>query len=405
MRSVAASVVLCLAACTAAPERVSARPLETAIAEGVAFLVRTQEPSGAWGAGRDTTRFDVMASVPGSHDAFRVGSTALAAMALREAGEREASGRGLAYLASYDGPKRANRLELYNVWAHTYALEALARAWKEDGRPKYRDAARRHLERLAASETYLGGWNYYDFVHGLRTPSMAPTSFGSAAGLIALHAAREAGLTVPEPLWKRALARLEEMRLPGGAFLYSADMKYHPRHPANQIKGSLGRTQAGHHALRVWDSATLGEAEILEGLETFFREHRFLEIGRKRQYPHEGWYMTAGYYYYFGHYHAAKLVEGLRDPGPWKARLAERILPFQEPDGSWWDFKMWDYHPTYGTAYALMALIRCRPAINAAASSAASSSGAAPSSGPARTPPSPRAAPPAGPPPAPPGPP
>ena len=42
-------------------------------------------------------------------------------------------------------------------------------------------------------------------------------------------------------------------------------------------------------------------------------------------------------------------------------RLAdEGILPNQDPDGSWWDFAMWDYHKPYGTAFAIMTLLRCR---------------------------------------------
>lgn len=360
MRVASAALAVLLAGCAGA-ETVRARPIGDAIDEGVAFLVRSQEPDGFWGRGAGTTGFDVMASVPGSHDAFRTGATALCAMALGEAGEREASRRALDALAAADPPRRANRLELYNVWAHAYALEALARAWREDREPRYRDAAKRHLDALSRYETYLGGWNYYDFVHGLRVPSMAPTSFGTAAGLLALKEAKRAGLEVPESLVTRALARLREMRLPDGSFLYGSDLKYAPMHPANQVKGSLGRTQAGHAALRAWDALEGGDRTVIAGLEPFFAEHRFLETGRKRQYPHEGWYYTAGYYYYFGHYHAALLLEGLPDPEPWKARLAEHILPLQEPDGSWWDFKMWDYHPAYGTAYALMTLLRCRP--------------------------------------------
>ena len=41
-------------------------------------------------------------------------------------------------------------------------------------------------------------------------------------------------------------------------------------------------------------------------------------------------------------------------------QLADTVLPHQEPDGSWWDYAMWDYHKPYGTAFALMSLQRCR---------------------------------------------
>lgn len=362
MKGIPALLLLALAAGCAGPPAeppVRARPLERAVAEGVAFLVRSQNPDGSWGAGRGTTGFDVLAAVPGSHDAFRTATTALCVMALRETGEKEASARGLAYLASYDGARRASPQELYNVWAHTFALQALARAWREDGREDCWKAAERHLHFLQRYETFAGGWNYYDFAYGTQPPSMEPTSFGTAAGLSALHEARRSGIAVPEPLVRRALNRLREMRKPDGSFLYGSDFRYAPMHPANQLKGSVGRTQPCHYALWIWEAGA-GEKEAREGLEMFFREHKFLEIARKRPYPHESWYYNSPYYYYFDHYYAALLVERLADRGDFPARLAACVLPWQEADGSWWDYKMYDYHRPYGTAFAVMTLLRCR---------------------------------------------
>jgi hypothetical protein len=36
------------------------------------------------------------------------------------------------------------------------------------------------------------------------------------------------------------------------------------------------------------------------------------------------------------------------------------VLPHQEPDGSWWDFHLYDYGKPWGTAFAVMTLLRCR---------------------------------------------
>jgi hypothetical protein len=84
-------------------------------------------------------------------------------------------------------------------------------------------------------------------------------------------------------------------------------------------------------------------------------------MGQKRQFPHESWYQTAPYYYYFGHYYTARLIERLGPDARAKygPKLAETIVPHQEPDGSWWDFAMWDYHKPYGTAFSIMTLLRC----------------------------------------------
>jgi hypothetical protein len=354
----AAAVLLLLGCAGTTPP--APGPLDDPIARGVRFLIASQSPDGSWGTGRDTTDFDIMASVPGSLDAFRVGTTALAVLALREAGEKTASRRGLEYLSTYEGLRRATTMEIYNVWGHTFALLALARAFRDDRVDAYRTAAERHLRSLQSYETYCGGWNYYDFDYGLQPISMEPTSFGTAAGLVALHEAKEAGIAVPDGVVRRALSRLKEMKKPDGSFLYGSDFRYAPLHPANREKGSLGRTQACYYALLQWREGGITEAQLRAGLDRLFEEHRFIEIGRKRQYPHEGWYATAGYYYYFGHYFAAKIVERLGSPADLKEKLASFVLPHQEPDGSWWDFKMWDFDKPYGTSFAVMTLLRCR---------------------------------------------
>ena len=56
-----------------------------------------------------------------------------------------------------------------------------------------------------------------------------------------------------------------------------------------------------------------------------------------------------------------RLLEWLGSHGQtYRSQLAEKILPYQEPDGSWWDYPIWDYHKPYGTAFAVMTLLRCR---------------------------------------------
>src|SRR5262249_34124818 len=138
--------------------------------------------------------------------------------------------------------------------------------------------------------------------------------------------------------------------------------RYLPRHQANLPRGSVGRSQACNFALWLWHAGNVGEKELQAGLEIFATEHEYIQMGRKRPIPHDSWYATAPYYYYFGHYYAARLVEKLGG----QARMLHSpviiagVLPYQEPDGSWWDFPMWDYHKPYGTAFAIMTLLRCQ---------------------------------------------
>ncbi|HEX4054420.1 MAG TPA: hypothetical protein VHX86_09150 [Tepidisphaeraceae bacterium] len=339
-----------------------ARPIDRAIADGVAFLESSQNPNGSWGTGTVTHGNEIIVSVPGSHNAFRVAVTCLCVMALREAGEHEAHDRGVEFLLSHPDVRRGDAELLYNVWAHAYMVEALSIESATNNDPRIREAINFHLDRMARYETFTGGWDYYDFNGGTQQPAGGPTSFGTAAGLVALYDARHAGYDVSSDMVNRCLRRLAEMRLPNGAVLYGTDFKYMPLLPANMLRGSIGRAVATDYAMLLWGAPKVDPAVCRQALDNFFREHAALEMGRKTPIPHSSWYQTSGYYYYFDHYYAACLIELL---GPdakrqYASQLTEVILPHQEPDGSWWDYPMWDYDKPYGTAFAIMTLLRCK---------------------------------------------
>ncbi len=358
---------------------VARRPIDRAIADGVNFLVRAQNADGSWGTGTVSHGNEVTASVPGSHKAFRVAVTALSVMALREcaarrhsaldesavATARAAHDRGLEWLVTRGESRREEGALLYTFWANIYATQALSEELLAGNRAdaRIKKMAEWHIDRLVRYATYVGGWNYYDFNAQTQQPSMGPTSFGSGAGLIALWEARQAGLEVPQKLIDSTVKRLEACHLPSGAYLYGFDYRYLPVVlPAHEVPGSLGRTQVANLALLLWKSDKIDEKRARKELRPFFTDHAAMESGRKRPYPHESWFQVSGYYYYFGQYYAARLLDKLGG----ETRLADgnelaskHILAHQEADGSWWDYAMWDYHKPYGTAYALMALLRC----------------------------------------------
>lgn len=382
LRSIALAGLACLVS-GVMPPAASAKPttapatrpaerrptVDAALRKGVEYLLKSQTKEGAWGTGRETRGFEIVAAVPGSLKSFQVATTALCVMALREAGESgqdprvwAAHKKGLEFLVNNADVRRDNGALLYNVWAHTYGLQCLAIEARHSPDPRIVKAAQEHLRKLGGYQTFMGGWDYYDFDVGARAPAANPTSFGSAAALVALLEARESKLDVPQPMVDRALKRLEQMRLPNHAYLYSYDLRYIPRLDANQPRGSVGRTQACNYALWVWGRAKVDAPQARDGLDFFFREHAYIRMGQKRPMPHESWYQTAPYYYYFGHYYAARLVEKLGHDGKkaYGAKLADvGILPYQGAEGAWWDYAMWDFHKPYGTAFAVMTLLRC----------------------------------------------
>lgn len=354
-----------LAGCAAAQVQTRATTAD-AYRDGLSYLLKSQNKDGSWGSAGGTTGFDVYAPVPGAHDGFKVATTALSVMALRTPARSNpeaarALEKGLAFLIEHGDVKRATPDTLYNVWAHAYALQAFAQIYEDRKDPKIKEAAAKQIDLLTRYETMYGGWNYYDFEVGAQRPASHPTSFTTSAALVAFSEARRAGLDVPAGLIDRSRKMLRRCRKPDGSYIYDVGFEKHPLHLANREGGSLGRSQAGNYALSLFDDE-IGEPQLKAGLDLFFREHALIEMGRKRQWPHESWYYTSGYYYYFGHYYAARILErlGPEDRAAYAKKLRDVILPHQEPDGSWWDYDMYSYEKAYGTAYALMILERCK---------------------------------------------
>ncbi len=341
----------------------TAKHLDPAVQRGITFLEQSHQPDGFWGTGLETRGLEIYSMVPGSHDAFRVGTTSLCIMALRQAGEKAAHDKAVEWLLAHGDARRDDGSLLYNIWAHIYATQALAREMHFTKDPRIAHAAQWHIDQMAAYASYAGGWNYYDFDAHTQLDSMGATSFGTAAGLVALYEARQAGLNVPQRMIDLAVHRLEEARLPNGVFLYGTDYKYMPELPANTPRGAVGRTQPSNLALMMWNSKKITDADVNHGIDLFWLEHDGLEMGRKRPWPHESWYQTSGYYYYFDHYYVSLLMQRLHRRDDLK-RLADVIRSHEEPDGSWWDYAMWDYHKPYGTAFAVMTLLECERGTN-----------------------------------------
>ena len=262
--------------------------------------------------------------------------------------------------------RRANATAIYNVWSHGYGLQALvrlrARAKDEPAKIKKIDALiAQQFNMLGRYESVDGGWGYYDMRLGTMKPASSSISFVNATVLVAFHEAKMAGIEPPKKLVTRALAALKRQHLPDGSFLYGEYLKYMPRRGINRPGGSLGRSQAGNIALRLWGDKRITDKVLVDWLDRLYARNDWLGIGRKRPRPHEAWFQVAGYFYYYGHYYGALCLDHV--PAAERPRLQDHmatiIMKYQEKDGSWWDFPFYDYHQQYGTAMALMTLQRC----------------------------------------------
>jgi hypothetical protein len=342
-----------------------------AIARGRDFLIRTQNKDGSWGSWDQPA--DEFWSNPYSHKAWIIATTGLAVMTLLEQRNhpesQAAADRGLEYLLAQEPPARPSDWDVDNTWGDVYGLDAVTTAlsvprWKE-GEPaaKLRAKAAEYIGQLEKYQAPTGGWGYYDFDTLANRPSWA-TSFETAAGVVALLRARELGLDVPANMVDAAVKGLQKARMKNGAYNYSIDPipRYNLEY-INNVKGSLSRIQACNYALALAGCKDVTHEDLLVGLDQLFEHHRFLDVARKKPIPHEAYYFNSGYFYFFGHFYAARLLELLTpaERARYVERLAREVVKTQEQDGSMWDYYMNTYGKAYGTSFGVMTLVRALP--------------------------------------------
>ncbi len=351
----------------------SPQSLDESIRRGLEFLYADQNKNGSWGT-HELNKAGVMlyAPIPGAHHAFQAAVTAMCISAICETGgdgphARKALDRAEAWLIE-NLPKlrRADPTTLYNIWGHIYGIQAcvhLHQRSKDDAhRRKLVDLIHGQIEMMQRYESVDKGWGYYDFEVGAARPATSSTSFMTAAALVAFHDARTIGIAIPKPLVKGAVASIHRQLLPDFSYLYGEYLKYQPAMPINRPGGSLGRSQACNVALRLWKDEKVTDAVLKAWLDRLFARNGWLDMGRKKPFPHESHFQVAGYFYYFGHYYAAIGIEQLpaADRPFYQDHLATLMIDRQSKDGSWWDFPLYNYHQQYGTAFALMTLHRTK---------------------------------------------
>ncbi len=356
--------------------------VELAIEDATRWLLENQKESGAWGSHHSPRPIEIFCDVPGSHNTFRLGSTSLGVMALWDVigPSKETDGRvrraidcAVDHILEDWDVKRPSGLEHYSVWAYGYGLEALAEhlmkapeliAEPEGARAqRIRKVCAGMIERLGALQDLDGGWGYLT-LGGIETqrPSWTSMSFTTATCMLGLSSAREAGIQVPEKIWKKALKQVKSCRTPVGSYTYGKLWNSAPARGINDVKGGACRTPLCNLAIEEWGQK-VAQREHIASLENLLIKHARMQIlSLKRPIPHESWYSISGYFYLYGHAYAARVMESLGKHyvARFSEPLAEAVLVCRQPDGSFWDYPLYSYHKPYGTALALSALTRCR---------------------------------------------
>jgi hypothetical protein len=351
----------------------SAEQTQESITKAVAFLLKDQNKNGSWGGPMDslTTWSGSTWTNPESHRSWRVATTGLCVAALLDVADDEATlaavDRAVDYLCASADVRRPSEWDTMNNWAYIYGLQGLVAAhaharYAEDEprRAAIREACQMHIKNLGRFQSLHGGWGYLEFdTPRTRRPQWG-TSFMTASAVVALELARDQGITIEEPVVDRGVRVINHCRLANGAYTYHVRaIPYYGMEYIDQVKGSLCRITACQAALLL-HGQEVPLADRRFGLNSFFKHHRFLDIAVLKPVPHENYYANSGYFYLYGHYYAALVIETMpkEDQLEYWPRLRQEIIKYQQPDGSIWDYDHHKYDKPYGVAFSLMALQR-----------------------------------------------
>jgi len=345
-------------------------------ARGRAWTLANQYPDGSFGTFESPRAREIYLDTQASHRAFHTATTALVCWSLigparTDPASSAALLRGLAWLEAQGEVGRASGNTFYSVWTHTYLLELAAAILADPARaadhPAWRAILEREVQVARREQSAEGGWAYYDFNHIGQNPSgHESTSFNTGSMIESLLNARAQGATIPQGTIEDALTCMERMRIPSGSFAYGTYAELNVAGDYNKVSGASGRLQVCNLALfRSEAKGTDGET-LLRGVELLRERHFYIEIARGRVMPHEAFYRNSGYYYFFGHYYCARVLQ-LAPAGPRRDLLvrwlAEQMAIDQNKDGSWFDYPLYGYGFAYATGFAMRTLEILEPMI------------------------------------------
>lgn len=295
-------------------------PTKKAITKALAFIATKQNPDGSWS------------------DAGYQHSTAITSFALlayMSQGHLPGQGmygpevnKGAQFLIASarepDGLLIGARGGGQSMYSHGIATLTLSQLWGMTADDAIRPVLKRAVDLIIRSQNPQGGWRYNP------TPADADISV-TVMQVMALRAAKNAGLHVPDQTLKKAIEYIESCRdAKTGGYCYQ------PRAGGPEF----ARTAAGLCVLQL--AGKYDSKEIPQAVE-------YLEKHSKSK-----------SHFWYGHYYASHAMHQVGGVfwDSWYAKLKEIVLPEQGQDGSWSGNNL-DSHrvgPIYQTSIAVIAL-------------------------------------------------
>lgn len=306
---------------------------EAAVQRGLAYLVRSQQADGSWTDGQGPN----------------LAVTGLAGLALMSAGHHPARGlpgrsvsRALDFFLSrsqadppgylHGGSEIDNHGQMYEHGFGTLFLAELSGMLPSaDRQRRLRDLLERAVSITLQSQNRDGGWRYLPRV------SDADVSV-TVAQLMALRAAKNAGIFVPKETIDRAVKYIRGCQLPDGGFRYILGVDAGGSGFARSAAAIVGLYSAG-----IYDDPSIRRGlRYLQQFTPTIRGNRDPRVER---------------YYFYGHYYAALAMwtAGAAYWSDWFSAIRDDLLARcrTTPGGIWQDF---GHGMAYATAMACIIL-------------------------------------------------
>jgi hypothetical protein len=210
------------------------------------------------------------------------------------------------------------------MYGHGFATLFLAECYGMTGRKEIREKLSRAVQLIIDTQNQEGGWRYQPIRYE------ADISV-TICQVMALRAARNAGLYVPQETIARAVDYVKRSQNADGGFMYMLSTGGPSQFP---------RSAAGVVALY---SAGIYEGKHLEDGLNYLMQH----IPRGDEFSRET-------HYFYGHYYAVQAMwhAGGERWAKWYPAIRDALLKRQSDDGSWSD----SISVEYGTAMACLIL-------------------------------------------------
>lgn len=203
------------------------------------------------------------------------------------------------------------------MYFHGLAALALGEAWGQSGDRRIRDTLRKAIDLICATQNQKGGWRYQ--------PKISDDDLSvTVMQLMALRAARDAGMDVPKEVIDAGIEYVKACHNPKGQGK-DGGFAYVPG-------GGSGysRSAAGVTSLQV--AGDYRASEVVEGIEYLMTFKPLTD----KEIDNPEWRQYGMYYAAMGLYQAQSLgAQGKRWWSTWYPAAVRDLLDRQQPDGHW----------------------------------------------------------------------